>query len=794
MDTDELRQIIEQQLALSRGLRTELNRLQAERRAPLAVVGMAMRLPGGVRTPEDYWSLLMGDTQVVGPVPDSRPGLQSVFDPRPDQPGCSYVDRASFLDEVADFDAGFFGISAREAESLDPQQRLLLETAHEAMERAGIPVDRQLRLSAGVFVGIMASEYGQRIAGRSDKTGIDPYYGTGSGHCFAAGRISYTMGFSGPALSVDTACSSSLVALHLAAQSLRNQECRYALVGGANLIFSPDLMVSLAQSRALAPDGRCKTFSAAADGYGRGEGIGMLVLMRLADAERDGHQVLAVVRGSAVNHDGASSGLTVPNGPAQQELLRSAMADAQVEPHEIGWVEAHGTGTSLGDPIEVGALSVLAGPEVSERHTPLAIGSVKSRLGHLEAASGIAGLMKLVLMLQRGVLPPATEPGTVLNPLVPWANLSVEVPDRARPWPSGYPNRIAGISAFGLSGTNAHAILAGYLAPPRASTAPPAAELLVLSAKDPVALRQLVELVADQLPAIEQAAELADFCHTLRAGRVNYDHRVAVLGADASELVTGLRQWLDGQDPAPARLVGKPVLTLGEDAAQVSAAQVELGLAFPRLAGLDLLDLVRQLGISATISSSAAPAGLQLASKHWALFNSDAAAAPRLLLAAVAALFRGGYPLRLAALAGPDARMVTGTPTYPFQRNRFWIDEVDHEVPMVTPPVTSVTEAEFEQELATLAELLPVRAFLLEELAVVLRAEHGIDPELSFLEVGGDSFTAMLLAKSFTQYYGIEIPVEEFAIDVPLTDLSRHLQSYLTDLGALMPELAGQQA
>jgi acyl transferase domain-containing protein len=403
--------------------------------------------------------------------------------------------------------------------------------------------------------------------------------------------------------------------------------------------------------------------------------------------------------------------------------------------------------------------------------------------------------MKLVLMLQRGVLPPAIAPGTVLNPLVPWASLSVEVPDQARPWPSRYPHRIAGISAFGLSGTNAHAILAGYVAPPRAATAPACTELLVLSAKDPVALRQLAELVVDQLPAVERAGELADFCHTLRAGRVGYDCRVAVLGSDAGELVAELRQWLDGQNPTAKRLVGRPVLALGEDAAQVSAVQAELSLAFPRLAGLDLLGMVRQLGISATLSSPAAPAGLRLADNHWPLFDADPAAAPRLLLAAVAALFRGGYPLRLEALAAPDVRMVAGTPTYPFQRERFWIDEVDLDNgPAVSPVIAPATEAEFEQELATLEELLPVQTFLLEELAVVLRAQHGIDPELSFLEVGGDSFTAMLLAKSFAQYYGIEIPVEEFAIDVPLADLSRHLQNYLSSVGTLMPELAGQQA
>ncbi len=405
MELDDVRALMQEQLKLSRDLKARVRELEGARHAPLAVVGTALRLPGGLRTPQEYWDFLLGDQEALTAIPQDRPGLRAVYDARQDHPGTSYVDRGGFLSGIAEFDPNFFGISRREADALDPQQRLLLETAWEAMERAGIAIRRQERLDAGVFVGIMTADYTDRLAGQDDKSGIDPYYGTGGGHSMAAGRVSYAMGLSGPAISVDTACSSALVALHTAAQSLRRDECRYALVGGANIFFSPDLMVSLCQSKALAPDGRSKAFLDSADGYGRGEGVGMVVLMRLADAEREGRPILAVLRGTAVNHDGASSGLTVPNGPAQQEVLRAALADAGVAAQDVGYVETHGTGTALGDPIEAGALDAVLGSGAPGRRTPVAIGSVKARIGHLESAAGIAALIKVVLMLGHGRIP-----------------------------------------------------------------------------------------------------------------------------------------------------------------------------------------------------------------------------------------------------------------------------------------------------------------------------------------------------------------------------------------------------
>ncbi|MHC5908892.1 beta-ketoacyl [acyl carrier protein] synthase domain-containing protein, partial [Streptomyces sp. S6] len=438
LDTEGVRALMEDQLRLSHRLRARIAELEDAHHAPVAVVGMGMRLPPAIDTPEAYWEFLCGTDSALSEIPADRPGLRAAYDPAAGRLGRSYVDRAGFLDTVADFDADFFGISRREARLLDPQQRMLLETSWEALERAGIAVRRSDRLDVGIYLGMMTSEYSERNENRSDMSRIDPYYITGGGLSFGAGRISHLMGFSGPVLGVETACSSSMATLHLAVRGLRAGECRYALAAGANLLLSASLMVSLCQTRALAPDGRSKSFLATADGYGRGEGIGVVALMRLDDAEREGRPVLAVIRGTAVNHDGAASGLTAPSGPAQQEVIRAALADARIDPADVGFVEAHGTGTVLGDPIEIGALDGVLGEAVRRRGTPLNIGSVKSRLGHLEGASGIASVMKTVLMLQHGVIPAAAHPDDgELNPHIPWQGIGFTVPRHNTPWPAG---------------------------------------------------------------------------------------------------------------------------------------------------------------------------------------------------------------------------------------------------------------------------------------------------------------------------------------------------------------------
>lgn len=821
-DTAELRRAIQQQLVLSRKLKARIKELEADRDVPLAVVGMALRLPGGLSTPEEYWNFLLGSGDAIREIPEDRAGLRAVHSPGPVAPGRSYVGHGGFLDDVSGFDPAFFGLSQREAEVLDPQQRLLLETSWEAMERSGVPVRRQDRLDAGVFVGIMTSEYGDRLAHRADRTGIDPYYGTGGGHCMAAGRISYVMGLSGPSLSVDTACSSSLVALHQAAQSLRRGECRYAIVGGANVFFSPDLMVSLCQSRALAPDGRSKAFLDSADGYGRGEGVGALVLMRLDDAERDGHPVRAVLRGSAVNHDGASSGLTVPNGPAQQEVVRAALADAGVAPAQVGYVEAHGTGTALGDPIEVGALDAVLGGGAEGRTEPLSVGTVKSRIGHLESAAGIAGLIKVVLMLQHGRIPASTPEDTgPLNHLIPWDRLRLDVPRRNRHWPAAHDRRIAGISAFGMSGTNAHAVLEAYEPRPReaGSVAAGRDELLTVSARNPDSLRALAEETVAHLAGTgDGAGEVAAVCATLRDGRAAFEHRLAVVGATADELAGRLAAAADayGRGEGAAVPVTGVRLSVQGESALLEKGLAELFTAFPELAGADtgtgtgstgpaatLRRLLGRLGVVLQEGAGPRPDGTAQAALSWGgrtlpLLTDDPQAAPRLLGEALAALFTSGADLRFDALREPGLRRLGTLPTYAFLRHRCWIEETPaEEAPAGSTPVGSASagsasapadrqapqDGPADGSLARYATCAPsvVTAFLQSELARIMRAEKTLDPSDTFLAVGGDSFTAMQLTMSIEEEYRIEVPVDEFETELTLAELFERLSAYVVN-------------
>jgi 3-oxoacyl-[acyl-carrier-protein] synthase II len=779
MNIDEIRRLMEEQFALSRRLKARVSELETEIWAPLAVVGMALRFPGGITSPEAYWDFLRGDDYALSDIPQDRPGLRAVYDAAPGKPGCSYVKRAGFLDDVGAFDARFFGISKREAEALDPQQRLLLETSWEAMERAGIAVPRGQRLNVGVFIGIMASEYGERRLGHADKSGIDPYFGTGGGHCFAAGRVSYVMGFSGPAMSVDTACSSSLVALHLASQSLRRRECRYAIVGGTNLLFSGDLMVSLCQSRAVAVDGRSKTFTASADGYGRGEGIGSLALMRLDEAEREGRPILAVLRGTAVNHDGASSGLTVPSGPAQREVIQAALADAGVPPEEVGYVEAHGTGTALGDPIEVNALDATLGTGATARHVPLHIGNVKSRIGHLEAAAGIAGVMKVVLALQNGEIPAAlTDADGPLNSMIAWDRMPIVVPRRSQIWPAGFEKRLAGVSAFGLSGTNAHAVFEAYA--PAAAVAPaasPRSELVVLSARDAESLQGMVRALTPRFADCEGTA-LASVAHTLRVGRVVFPVRVAATGASGNEIAAALEVALSM--PVAAGIPQPKVeLRLSTATGVLEAGLATLAHAFPllvppkdqsRSARGRFEDMLKLLGIRARIIESdmaSPPAQLIWNGVGRPLVNDDTSASPKLLLDALAALFIAGANLSLDALRAREARLVGDLPTYPFRRERFWIDEIAASLDMPGhDPAKGREDSEREE-----TDRAAVESFVEAELRELLRAEGEFDRAQTFLDVGGDSFIAMLLKKAIEQRYEIDLPFEALATDLALATL-----------------------
>jgi acyl transferase domain-containing protein/SAM-dependent methyltransferase len=535
---------------------------EAERVAhePIAIVGMGLRFPGGATDPESFWRLLWDGKDAITEVPPDRWPIDDFYDPDPDSPGKMATRYGGFLPDIDRFDAPFFGISRREAESIDPQQRLLLEVAWEALEHAGIAADQIFGTDAGVFMGITNTDYLRLLL--ADHDAIDTYTAIGNLPSVAAGRLSYVLGVHGPAVAVDTACSASLAAVHLAVRSLRGRECDLALAGGVGLILTPDLTINFSQARMMASDGRCKTFDAAADGYVRSEGCGVVVLKRLSDAVAAGDTILATVLGSALNQDGRSGGLTAPNGPSQARVIAAALADAAVDPGAISYVETHGTGTPLGDPIEVNALGAALCQERASQH-PLLIGSVKTNVGHLEAAAGIAGLIKVVLMLQQAAVPPHLHLRE-LNPHIAADALPIAIPTERTEWSSDDGERIAGVSSFGLSGTNAHVIVGE--APLPASQPPPAVDerprhILTLSAKSPEALGALAEQYAVH-PGDRADEEWADVAFAANTGRSHFRHRLAVVESDGVAARERLAAFARGDTNRV--ITGRPTATAPE--------------------------------------------------------------------------------------------------------------------------------------------------------------------------------------------------------------------------------------
>ncbi|MFG2637990.1 SDR family NAD(P)-dependent oxidoreductase [Streptomyces sp. NPDC048362] len=511
---------------------------------PIAIVAMACRLPGGVSEPNDLWRLVAEGSDAIGPFPERRWDVESLYDPDPDAPGKSYTCEGGFLDDIESFDPSFFGITPREAAAMDPQQRLLLEISWEALERAGI-VPAQLRgSSTGVYVGMFGSGY---LAGPALDQ-LDGYVGTGSALSVASGRLAYTLGLHGPALTVDTACSSSLVATHLAAQALRAGECDLALAGGVTLMVTAQTFVEFSRLRGLSPTGRCRSFSDDADGAVWAEGAGMLVLKRLSDAQRDGDEVLAVLRGTAVNQDGHSQGLSAPNGPAQEQVIRRALKQSGITSSEIDYVEAHGTGTTLGDPIEAGALVRVFGD--SRPHGwPLHIGSLKSNIGHTQAASGVCGLIKVVLSLRNQTLPRTLHAGSPSRH-IDWESSGLRLLQEPVAWPVAEERtRRAGVSAFGISGTNAHVIVEEA---PRSTAAdggglvPVGRQLLVLSARSEAALRAQAGRLARH--AIDDGS-LSDLAYSLARHRSHFEWRTAVVAGNREELLSSLEALSSGRTP-----------------------------------------------------------------------------------------------------------------------------------------------------------------------------------------------------------------------------------------------------
>ncbi|MES2946089.1 MAG: beta-ketoacyl synthase N-terminal-like domain-containing protein, partial [Pseudomonadota bacterium] len=514
-------------------MQAKLDAAEQKAHQPIAVIGMGCRMPGQVDSADSFWAMLEAGTDAVIPVPPGRWDADTWYDPDPDAPGKMNTRRGGFLHDVDKFDAEFFGISPREAISMDPQQRLVLEVAWRALEHANVRPQSLAGSKTGVFLGICTSDYARMGDGSGSMGALDTYSGTGGANGVAAGRLSYTLGLQGPSMVIDTACSSSLVATHLAVQSLRSGECRLALAGGVNLVLLPDGTVTLSRLHMMAPDGRCKAFDAAADGFVRGEGCGIVVLKRLADAQADGDTVLAVIRGSAVNQDGRSAGLTAPNGLAQQAVVREALANARVNPADIAYVEAHGTGTALGDPVEINALAAVLG---QGRTRPLLVGSVKTNIGHLEAAAGVAGLIKAIETVRRGRVAPSLHFHQI-NPHIQTGNCVVSVPTATAELAADLP-RLVGVSAFGFSGTNAHVVLEA--APPQklsSAQQAPRAEVLPLSAKTAAALADLKNGFLCS-PALDQ---FADACFTAATGRNAFAHRLAIVADSGTAAIEQLR-------------------------------------------------------------------------------------------------------------------------------------------------------------------------------------------------------------------------------------------------------------
>ena len=709
-------------------MQAKLEAIERARREPIAIVGLGCRFPGGADDPAAYWRLLRDGVDAIRRVPLERWDAERYYAAEPQAPGKCCTREGAFLDQIDQFDADFFGISPREARSLDPQQRLLLEVSWEALENAGQAPPRLAGTRTGVFLGIGQNDYAQFELHDSDLSRLQPYAGSGNGFAFASGRLSYVLGLRGPNMAVDTACSSSLVAVHLACQSLRLGECALALAGGVHLSLLPFGSVFLSQTGGLAPDGRCKTFDAAANGFSRGEGCGMIVLKRLSDAAAAGDMIRAIIRGSAVNHDGASGGLMVPSEAAQEALLREALKNARVTPDEISYIEAHGTGTILGDPIEIGALAAVFGPR---RQRPLILGSVKTNFGHLEAASGIAGLIKVVLALEQRQIPPHLHFKRP-NPHIPWDRLPITIPQKLTEWSAGDLGRMAGVSAFGLSGSNAHVILEEAPTFEAARAKPPLpgvrvgvranslSQILTLSARTPPALRELACRYQRYLSSAP-AAEFDSICFTANTGRSVFEERLAVVASSAEEAAEALARFLSGNQ----------------------SGNVFAGRA------------------DCTLEYAGPPSSVDSPPADWTPVDGNGEDRVQFLRRLAGQFVRGGQ-VDWSTVHDEGVFQRVPLPTYPFQRRRHWSDSAKTAVSVLpaSPHIHPLVQRRVRS---------PLKEALFESMlspsAPEFIREHRVFQHIVFPAAG---FVDMALAAGREVLHTEELALGDFTIEQPL--------------------------
>ncbi len=652
-------------------MQSKLEALEQAKHEPIAIVGIGCRFPGA-DNPEEFWQLLQNGKDAIVETPAERWDKSDYYAQKPNTPGKICTTYGGFVPHLKEFDASFFRIAPREAVSLDPQQRLLLEVSWEALENAAIPADKVRGSQTGVFIGVSAIDYWHQLLSRN-KTEIDAYLTTGNTHSLASGRISHFFDFTSTSISLDTACSSSLVAVHLAIKSLRDRECNMALAGGVNRLISPKVSINFSQAKMLSSDGRCKTFDAGANGFVRSEGCGIVVLKRLSDAIADGDNIRAILLGSATNQDGRTSSITTPNSLSQQAVIEQALANSKVEPSQISYLETHGTGTSLGDAIELEALS-----KVFQDNEQLILGAVKTNIGHLESAAGIASLIKTVLALENQFIPPNLHLNQP-NSNVEWQNLPFKLPEKPINWNKSTQPRIAGVSSFGFSGTNAHVVVkeADVLVREdgemeRKGDGEKDLQLFTLSARNQKALFQLA---ADYISYLELHPDvlIEDICYTVNVGRSHFNHRIALIVTSVAELQAKLVQYTTQETTSElwqskANLNQKPKLALIVSA-QVSSELKKLAesLIENPFVSSDTANVYWQIDNLQTIPNNNQK--IIILSQIKPDLNNW-----QIIISGLAQLYVLGVNINWKALSKNCSGKKISLPTYPFQRQSYWLD------------------------------------------------------------------------------------------------------------------------